>query len=222
MAVIDITQTKDNYLENSFLIGNDGNWNLNISYFSNSDTGKLAIYVDSKLIGTVDTEGSSLGLENYSIQLPLTEGEHEIKLVGQKSDREITTGAKGNWVEVNKIVMLNQEKLPQIEAQSAELWAKITDIANGGSTAKSTSSQISNFQLNPQGISLDINATEGGVLSVAYYDNPWWKVFVDGKQTDVLKINGIYTGCYVASGQHHVEFIYDYPSLVNLFSLLPR
>ena len=222
MAVTDITQTKDNYLENSFLIGNDGNWNLNISYFSNSDTGKLAIYVDSKLIGTVDTEGSSLGLENYSIQLPLTEGEHEIKLVGQKSDREITTGAKGNWVEVNKIVMLNQEKLPQIEAQSAELWAKITDIANGGSTAKSTSSQISNFQLNPQGISLDINATEGGVLSVAYYDNPWWKVFVDGKQTDVLKINGIYTGCYVASGQHHVEFIYDYPSLVNLFSLLPR
>jgi 6-pyruvoyl-tetrahydropterin synthase related domain len=204
MAVPDVTQATDNYLKKSILIGNDGNWNINISYLSYVDTGNLEIYVDNKLVGDVDTYGTSLAFENYNTQVFLTAGWHEIKIVGQKSDRNITTGSMGNWIEVEKIVI-----------------SATKDIVPTASLQTSLS-QISNFQLNPQGISLDVKTTEGGVLSVAYYNNPWWRVFVDGKETDVLTINGIYAGCYVPSGQHHIEFVYNYPTLVNLFSLLQR
>lgn len=203
MAVPDVTQVEDNYLKKRFIVGKEGNWILNISYLTYVDTGKMEIYVDDKLINTVDTYGSALAQETYTAQLFLNEGWHEIRLVGKKSDRDITTGSKGNWVEVDRIVLQSQEEVPQI--------APTSDVA-----------QISNFKLSPRGISLDIDAAEDGILSVAYYFNPWWRVYVDGKETEVLKVNGIYSGCYVGKGQHQIRFIYNYPSPVNLFSLLPR
>jgi hypothetical protein len=138
--------------------------------------------------------------------------------VGKKSDRNITIGQKGVWVEVDTIALLNKEELPQIVAQSEALWSEITK----GCASSNTSNQISNFRLSPRGISLDIDAAGDGILSVAYYTNPWWRVYVDGKESGVLTVDGIFPGCYIGNGQHHIEFIFAYPSPVNLFSLLPR
>jgi hypothetical protein len=217
MAVPDVTQVEDNYLEKSFLIGKEGNRTLSISYLTYVDTGKMAVYVDGKLIDTVDTYGTSLAKETYTTELFLGAGLHTIRLVGEKSDRNITTGSKGNWVEADRIVIENVDQA--IAGASEDDSVAPNDTITEDPSAETT---ISNFKLSPRGISLDVDATEDGILSVAYYYNPWWRVYVDGKETEVLKINGIFAGCYVGKGQHHIKFIYNYPSPVNLFSLLPR
>jgi uncharacterized membrane protein YfhO len=67
-----------------------------------------------------------------------------------------------------------------------------------------------------------VNANEGGILSLTYYYNPWWKAYVDGKESPVLRINGVFAGTCVTEGSHRVEFIYDYPSLPNVISRLWR
>jgi hypothetical protein len=84
------------------------------------------------------------------------------------------------------------------------------------------SAQIGPTTLTAKGLSFDMNANEDGILSLTYYYNPWWKAYVDGKESPVLAINGVFAGTYVTQGSHRVEFIYDYPSLPNVISRLWR
>ncbi|MDM7999097.1 MAG: hypothetical protein QUS33_03615 [Dehalococcoidia bacterium] len=201
MAVPDVTQAEDNYLRKSFLIGRAGNWTLDVSYFAHVDTGKIDIYVDDALVGSVDTFCSWMPKRTYSFDLYLDVGLHQVKVVGRPSDRDITVGSLGNWVEIDRMVLSYQDEVPpEPPTQDA--------------------ARISNFRLSPRGLSLDIEAAEDGILSIAYYANPWWRVYVDGKETEVITINGLFPGCYVEGGQHHVEFVFSYPTLANLFGLL--
>jgi hypothetical protein len=218
MAVTDVGQVEENYLKKSFFIAKEGTWILDVSYLTFVDTGRLEVSVDGRVIRTVDTYGGLLAMRTCSAELFLSQGVHEVMLVGRQSNRYITTGSNGNWVEVDSMVLLNKEALPQIVAQSEALWDKIAKA----STSDNTPNEISNFRLSPRGISLDIDAANDGILSVAYYANPWWRVYVDGKEVEVLKVNGLFPGCYIGEGQHHVEFIYNYPSPANLFSAMPR
>jgi hypothetical protein len=82
--------------------------------------------------------------------------------------------------------------------------------------------QVENFKVTAKGLSLDVNAPDNGVLSLAYYYNPWWKVYVDGQLSESLRVNGILAGTYLSQGQHSVEFVYDYPSLPNVVTRLWR
>jgi hypothetical protein len=85
-----------------------------------------------------------------------------------------------------------------------------------------TDAQIGEATLTAKGLSFDVDASENGILSLTYYYNPWWKAYVDGKESAVLRVDGIFAGTYVSEGQHHIEFVYDYPSLPNLISRLWR
>ena len=82
--------------------------------------------------------------------------------------------------------------------------------------------QIGAISLTAKGLSFDVHAKENGILSLTYYYNPWWKAYVDGRESPVLRVNGILAGTYVSEGQHHIEFVYDYPSLPNVISRLWR
>lgn len=61
------------------------------------------------------------------------------------------------------------------------------------------------------------------VLADQYF--PGWKAFIDGKETDVYRVNGILRGVVVPGGAHRIEFVY-YPlavytsSIVSLVALL--
>jgi hypothetical protein len=82
--------------------------------------------------------------------------------------------------------------------------------------------QIGETSLTAKGLSFDIEANEKGILSLTYYYNPWWEAYVDGEQSPVLRVNGVFAGTYLTEGQHRVEFVYDYPSLPNVISRLWR
>lgn len=42
---------------------------------------------------------------------------------------------------------------------------------------------------------------------------PGWKALIDGKPSDIFKVNGVFPGIFVPAGNHKIEFIYDYWSL---------
>ena len=203
MAVPDVTQTPDNYLCTSFLVGTEGEWTLDISYMGHVDTGNLEVYVDDTLVTTFDTFTAGMPRGTWSVNLWLSTGLHRLKLVGRPSNWNITVGSMGNWVEVDYVTVRRQGP------------------AAGPPPAQGTTA-ISAFTLSPRGVSLDVSAADDGILWIAYYANPWWRIYVDGEEAEVLTVNGVFPGCCVSRGDHHVKFIYNYPSPANLFSLVPR
>lgn len=86
------------------------------------------------------------------------------------------------------------------------------------STGSDNGTEVQGFEVDPKGFSLEVETIEKGILSVVYHYNPWWKVYVDGKRAEVLKVNGIFVGCYLEAGEHQVDFVYDYPSPANIIS----
>lgn len=201
MAVPDVSQAPDNYLRTSFLVGTEGDWTLDVSYLGHVDTGTMEVYVDDALVAGVDTFTSGLPRSTWSVNLHLGTGLHRLKIVGRPSSRNLTVGSMGDWVEVDCMTVRGGG--PAVEARpAARAW-------------------ISDLAVSPRGVSLDISAAEEGIVWIAYYANPWWRIYVDGEEAEILKINGVFPGCCVTEGEHHVEFIYNYPSPMNLFSLVP-
>ena len=45
------------------------------------------------------------------------------------------------------------------------------------------------------------------MLTESYY--PGWRVRVDGKSVETLRVNGDFLGCVVSAGEHSVDLIFD-------------
>ncbi len=196
MAVGDAASEAGNYIGWRFLLARAGDWSINVTYLSDVNTGAMQIYVDGSLVDQVDTSGPQFSVATRTTRLALGPGLHQVRVVG-------VPGGRGAWVEVDKIVCQGQAQALQAAPEPDP-------------------TRISDITLTPRSIRMDLEAAEDGVLSTAYYANPWWRAYVDGRETEALTVNGIFVGCRVPSGRHEVEFIYDYPSPANLFSLWPR
>lgn len=61
----------------------------------------------------------------------------------------------------------------------------------------------------PRKVVIEADPKEAGLLLLgdAYY--PGWKVFVDGRETKMLRANHVMRGVILSKGQHRVEFRYD-------------
>lgn len=74
----------------------------------------------------------------------------------------------------------------------------------------------------PNQVNLKVVLQNKGILflSDAYY--PGWKVFVDGREGQLLRVNELFRGVELAPGKHRVKFVYDPFSfkLGGLISLL--
>lgn len=198
MAVGDASAQAGNYIGWRFFLARAGDWSIDAIYLADVNTGVMQIYVDGLLVDQADTSGPGLAVDTRQIRLALGEGPHEIRIAG-------APGARGAWVEVDRIVCRNQgQAVAPAEEPAAD------------------PAIISGITLTPRSIRLDLETAEEGILSTAYYANPWWRAYVDGRETEVLTVNGVLAGCRVPAGRHHVEFIYDYPAPANFFSLWPR
>lgn len=215
MAAPGLGAAGDNYLAIPFAVEQAGSWILNLDYFSDTDGGTLQVFVDGHPVATVDTYDPGPSMKGQSVYLTLDAGQHELRLTGREKPLAASAGDAANRVEVGRISLLNPARLPQLQSRSQALWDRITGaLANDGASA-----QVSGFTLSSTGISLDVDAAASGVVSVAYYNNPWWKVYVDGQETALLVVDGVFPGCCIESGRHHVEFVCHYPALSNLFGL---
>lgn len=58
-------------------------------------------------------------------------------------------------------------------------------------------------------VRLDVNLASRGMLVLADSYDPNWRVYVDGKRSDLYAVNTVLRGVEVPAGAHEVEFRYD-------------
>lgn len=219
LAVKDVGTLRDNYLSFPFVIERDGDWAITMEYFSGSDTGTLEVLVDGERLAVFDTHSRRPSVRNRALNIALLAGQHELRVVGSRSLSYLAPLDESLRVEVGRISLLNLQELPDTVARSRALWGQVAAAATAGSGG---SGRVSSIRLSPSGVSLDVEAPQAGIVSVAYYTSPWWRAYVDGGEVDLLRINGVFPGCSVPEGMHRVEFVYDYPSLASITHLAGR
>jgi len=72
---------------------------------------------------------------------------------------------------------------------------------------------LENVQLSMNRIDGDITVSKDKLLSVSMLHNSGWRVFVDGKEAPLCKVNGLFLGVQLPAGTHHVRFTYRTPWL---------
>ena len=61
---------------------------------------------------------------------------------------------------------------------------------------------------------MDLNTDSGGMVVITDYYDPEWKVYVNGKESEVVKTNYLFMGVPIPeAGEYHVEFRYVPTSL---------
>jgi uncharacterized membrane protein YfhO len=58
-------------------------------------------------------------------------------------------------------------------------------------------------------VSFKAEVQSPSILSLADAWHPQWKVFIDEKERQTLKVNGIFKGVLLQAGDQKVEFIFD-------------
>jgi len=114
----------------------------------------------------------------------------QVKVIDSK-DRE-TAEKEVDGLDFRKVVILEQEpefSLP--DSNSIE-----------GSVARV-------IKYSPDEVKINADMTESGVLVLGDNYYPGWKVFVDGKEKELLKANFFLRGVFLGKGKHEVRFAYE-------------
>ena len=125
---------------------------------------------------------------NFLMNLGITKNKQEKKL-------KLTFSKKGTYTfDSLKILAVSmkeyEEKVKRLKANILE------DIEYGNDYIKGT---------------VDIN--KDGILQLTTSYSNGWKVYVDGKETNLIKLNEAFVGTIIKEGQHTIEFKYQTPYL---------
>ncbi len=61
----------------------------------------------------------------------------------------------------------------------------------------------------PERVVVDVTLSQAGMVVLADRFAPGWRLAVDGREANVLKVNGAMRGAFVAHGQHRLVYTYD-------------
>lgn len=87
---------------------------------------------------------------------------------------------------------------------------------------KGTEQQVSiqNYSFKNDRVNMDLNTDTGGMVVITDYYDPEWRVFVNGKESRVIKTNYLFMGVPIPeAGKYHVEFRYVPTSLYFYFAI---
>lgn len=95
---------------------------------------------------------------------------------------------------------LDNQYLYKNERFFPRAWIQPEDVITG------TILEVPDISITPNKILLRTETAGVLVVSDMYY--PGWEVFVDGNKTEILRIDGLFKGVFVNSGNHQVVFQY--------------
>ena len=67
---------------------------------------------------------------------------------------------------------------------------------------------LQNVQFRTNQLDGDITVSSDKLLSVGLIHNDGWRVFLDGREAPLCKVNGLFLGVQLTEGSHHVQFVY--------------
>lgn len=76
-----------------------------------------------------------------------------------------------------------------------------------------TKDVLQNVEINSNSITGNISLSENKFLVTAIPYQKGWTAYVDGKEIDIHKANYMFSGLYLTSGEHTIEFRYELPGI---------
>ncbi len=73
--------------------------------------------------------------------------------------------------------------------------------------------EMTNVEYGNDFISGNVNMDTNGILQITTSYSEGWKVFIDGKEAEIIKVNEGFIGTFVEEGEHRIEFKYRTPYL---------
>lgn len=119
--------------------------------------------------------------------------------------------ARTSFLKLVKIKVENEFK-PSEEAVMLKEWA---DKLSQKSYTGEGNVKMTNYQPNKIIYDIDVKGKQLVVFSEVYYPEGW-KAVVDGKETEILKVNYLLRAIEVPDGSHKVELIFDIPKYHTL------
>jgi len=114
----------------------------------------------------------------------------QIKVIDSKDKEVVQKKMKG--LDLHKYVILEEE--PEFSLPDSNF--------SEGSIAEI-------IKYSPDEVEINANITGCGVLVLGDNYYPGWKVFVDGKEEELLKANFFLRGVFLKQGEHKVRFVYE-------------
>lgn len=112
-----------------------------------------------------------------------------------------------NWeVMTNSEAMLRQLASPSFDPSKTVLLPKPLSASVKAVATNQNAGTVSFTDYSPADIKLEATADSPSILMLADKFDPDWKVWVDGKQREVLVCNFLMRGVYLEPGKHQVEF----------------
>ncbi len=147
--------------------------------------------------------------EGYSVTLPPLDGE-DVRFVNREAVPEVE---KLGMLAVRFVVsefpltvdglnLVFQEGDTHVYENSAFVpWVRISDEANPARQAYPTYTKKAGYY--------DIRVSGAGLLTVADVDYPGWKVYVDGKEADKIRVANLLLGVELPPGAQRVELVFQ-------------
>ena len=111
-----------------------------------------------------------------------------------------------NWLTTNDQTVLQTLTAPQWDPAQSVLVASETPIPPPAAAGGSDPGAVSITSYAPKDIRLQASAKTPAVLLYNDRTAPDWRVWVDGKPSQLLRCNYIMRGVFVPAGEHTVEF----------------
>lgn len=131
-----------------------------------------------------------------------------------KSDASKFIALSDRYIEsANNVILQPENTLPRAIITSEMLNSTTIMREVGNYQPVSNEAKIVNYTNNK--VVITVNNEDGGYLCLfdSYY--PGWKVFVDGKSSELLKIAELYRGVKLKKGKYDVIFLFD-PLIVKI------
>lgn len=200
--------------------------------FEVKNTGQGTLFVNGEKRSEASVFGSEklqyliAGVDTLNVPLSngMTEGVEAVFVMDKNGKTDLvmpqvfeSDTAKISFLKLVNIKAANEfkpsEEAVMLKSEAAKLKKK---EFSGEGTLKMTS-----YAPNKMVYEADLKGEQLVVFSEIYYPDGW-KVLVDGKETDILKVNYLLRGVEVNSGKHKIELVYDLPEyhLANTASLI--
>ena len=72
---------------------------------------------------------------------------------------------------------------------------------------------ISNIEYGNNYVKGNIDISNNGILQISTSYSDGWKVYIDGKKQEIIKVNEAFVGTIIEKGKHYIEFEYKTPYL---------
>lgn len=207
----DINNIKENVVEVNYNILSDKKGKIDIE-FDNKYDGDLFVVVKNVKLDYKDIEKSKYSMKAIYNEISYVETVKNIAYPYHMDRDNFVINLGQVQDDNNKIELKFTHDKGKLTYDDIKLYV-IKNSSYDEQIEKLKETKFENMKIDGNNISGKINNDKNGILQLSIPYSEGWKVFVDGKEQELLNLNTGFIGVELDAGKHNVEFKYTTPGL---------